>query len=177
MTRSVRRCRVVALVLLTLALLLPQAVFAAPSPDGQVPVQLPQAAAPSLAQGVWLWNRTEYNDDSVLQSPNPNAYTLAFMSDGRLAIQADCNTGSATYTVNGSSLTIGLGVMTLAACAPGSQDGPFLRDLAQVATYVFDGPQLVLNIRLDTGNMIFSPQSLTGLCIDRGRVRPALPYE
>jgi heat shock protein HslJ len=147
-------------VLLSLVLL-PQAAFAA-----QVPVQLPPApasAGPSLTQGVWLWTRTEYNDDSVLRSPDPNAYTLAFMSDGRLAIRADCNTGSATYTVDGSSLTIQPGVMTLAACPPGSQDGPFLRDLAQVVTYVFNGPQLVLNIKLDTGNMIFSPQSLTGL--------------
>jgi len=118
---------------------------------------------PTLTQGVWLWTRTEYSDDTVLRSPNPNAYTLAFMDDGRVAIRADCNTGSGSYTATDSSLTFGPAAITLAACPPGSQDAAFLRDLTQVVTYVFDGPQLVLNMKLDTGNMIFSPQSLTGL--------------
>src|SRR4029079_1125418 len=98
-----------------------------------------------LTQGVWLWTRTDYSDDSVLQSPNPNAYTVAFMDDGRVAIRADCNSGSATYTVNGASLTIQPGAMTLVACPPGSQDTVFVRDLGQVASYVFNG-RLVLNM-------------------------------
>jgi heat shock protein HslJ len=92
------------------------------------------------------------------------------MDDGRVAIRADCNSGSATYTVNGASLTIQPGVMTLVACPPGSQDTVFLRDLMQVASYVFNGPQLVLNMRVDSGNMIFSPQSLTGLAGPTWRV-------
>jgi len=99
----------------------------------------------------------------VLRSPNPNAYTLAFNPDGRVAIRADCNTGSAAYTVDGSQLTIEPGIMTLAACPPGSQDTRFVQDLSQVASFVFSGPQLVLNMRFDSGNMYFSPQSPTGL--------------
>jgi heat shock protein HslJ len=110
-----------------------------------------------------LWTRTEFSDDSVLRSPNPNAYTVAFNPDGRVAIRADCNSGSASYSVDGSQLTIEPGIMTLAACGPGSQDTRFVQDLFQVATFVFDGPQLMLNLRLDSGNMYFSPQSLTGL--------------
>ena len=157
--------------LLIVSLLLPRTLFAAPIMNGQVPIQLPppavpapSAATPSLTQGVWLWVRTQYSDDSVVQSRNPNQYTLAFMDDGRVAIRADCNTGSATYTTDGTGgLTIQPGIMTLAACPPGSQDTVFLRDLMQTATYVFDGPQLVLNMRLDSGNMYFSPQSPTAL--------------
>jgi len=173
-----RRAAVLGATLWTLWLLLPHALFAAPLVEGQVPVQLPpepggpaapvpaagpSGSSPSLTQGVWLWTRTEYSNDSMLQSPNPNAYTVAFMDDGSVAIRVDCNTGSATYTVNGSSLSLQPGAITLAACPPGSQDTVFLRDLLQVATYVFDGPQVVLNMALDSGNMIFSPQSLTGL--------------
>lgn len=45
----------------------------------------------------------------------------------------------------------------------GVQDSVFLRDLSQVASYVFDGPQLVLNMRFSSGNMIFAPQSPTAL--------------
>ena len=174
-----RRVSLAAPLLLVLTLLLPQTLFAAQLPEAQVPVQLPpapnapapiqplapapSASTPTLTQGVWLWTRTEYGDDTVLQSPNPNRYTVAFMDDGRVAIQADCNSGSAAYTTSDSSLTIGPAAVTLAACPPGSQDTAFLRDLMQVVTYVFAGPQLVLNMRLDSGNMIFSPQSLTGL--------------
>jgi len=155
-------------VLLTLLLLLTQ---------GQVPVQVPLPSPSTstqstqhLTQGVWLWTRTTYSDDSVLQSQNPNAYTVAFMDDGRVAIRADCNTGSSTYAVNGSALTIQPGAMTLVACPPGSQDTIFLRDLFQVASYVFNGPQLVLNMRVDSGNMIFSPQSTTALAGPTWRV-------
>ena len=67
--------------------------------------------------------------------------------------------------------------MTRAACPPGSQDTVFLRDLGQVATYVFDGENLVLNLKVDSGNMVFSPRppvSLTGpawqvLSVNNGR--------
>ena len=166
------RAPVIGAALLIASLVAPQALFAAPSVEAQVPVQLPppprsgvpappvSAATPSLTQGVWLWVRTVYGDDSVVQSQNPNQYTVAFMDDGRVAIRADCNTGSATYTTDGAGgLTIQPGIMTLAACPPGSQDTVFLRDLMRTATYVFDGPQLVLNMSLDSGNMYFSPQS------------------
>ena len=178
---SRQRCATLTIAaLIIVSLLAPQTLLAAQLPEAQVPVQLPPssgaptplqppvpaapaASTPSLTQGVWLWTRTEYSDDTVLQSPNPNAYTIAFMDDGRVSIQADCNSGSGAYTTSDSSLTIGPAAITLAACPPGSQDSVFLRDLMQVVTYVFDGPQLVLNLKLDTGNMIFSPQTLTGL--------------
>jgi heat shock protein HslJ len=172
-----RRCSLVGSALLLATLVLPQAVFAAQPGFAQVPVQLPPArpetstpAQPTvsadevrLTQSVWLWTRTEYGDGSVLQSPDPNNYTVAFMQDGRVAIRADCNTGSVPFTVDGAELTIQPGIMTLAACQPGSQGSMFVRDLMQVATFVFDGPQLVLNMRLSSGNMIFVPQSASAL--------------
>jgi len=139
----------------------PQLTFA------QVPVQLPPrppaaSLESSLTQNVWLWVRTEYGDDSVVESSNPNAYTLRFGED-RVAIRADCNTGSAGYVVNGSSISFQPGPITLVACGPDSQDSLFLRDLMQAATFVFAGDHLVLNLRFDSGNMIFSPQSPSAL--------------
>ena len=172
-----RSCSLLGSALLLAILALPQAVFAAPPVFAQVPVQVPparpQTTTPSLptvsadelrlTQGTWLWTRTEYGDGSVLQSPDPNNYTVAFMNDGRVDIRADCNTGSAPFTITGAELTIQPGNMTLAACPPGSHGSVFVRDLQQVATFVFDGPQLVLNMRFSSGNMIFSPQSPTAL--------------
>lgn len=157
------------------ALLFVSLLLVAQVAEGQVPVQLPPAPetpqppgqlaepGPSLTQGVWLWTRTEFADGNVLQSQNPNTYTVAFNDDGRLAIRADCNSGSGTYTVDGSALTIQPGPMTLVACPPGSQDSDFLRDLLLPSAYEFDGPQLVLTLGSDAGRMVFSPQSLTGL--------------
>jgi heat shock protein HslJ len=138
------------------------------------PAQVPQPstppapAAPSAGTaplGTWLWQRTEYANDTTVVSQDPSKYTLALLADGRYNIQADCNRGSGSYTVSGAQITFQPGPMTLAACLPGSQDSVFLRDLRQVVTYVMDGENLVLNMRIDTGNMVFSPQppvSLTG---------------
>jgi heat shock protein HslJ len=136
----------------------------------QVPVQLPppppSPGAGDITQGTWAWQRTEYSDGTTLTAANPNNYTVTFRSDGRAVIQADCNTASASYTLEGASLTFGPAATSLVACPPGSQDTVFLRDLSQTATYVFNGDQLVLNLRFDSGNMIFSPlppPSLTGV--------------
>jgi heat shock protein HslJ len=143
----------------------------------QVPVQIPPAApatsvpapmtpAATPIQGTWAWQRTEYGDGSTVEAEDPSKYTVTFRPDGRAVIVADCNTGSAGYSVDGASLTLQPAAVSLVGCPPGSQDTVFLRDLSRVATFVFNGDQLVLNLRFDSGNMIFSPvapPSLTGV--------------
>ncbi|MBV9329898.1 MAG: META domain-containing protein [Chloroflexi bacterium] len=148
------------------------AIAAGPAFAQVPPVQIPPPTSPSggggasITQAPWAWQRTEYGDGTSVVASNPNDYTVTFRTDGRAVIQADCNTGSGGYTLDGQSLTFQPIAMSLVACPPGSQDTVFLRDLSQVATYVFDGDKLVLNLRLDTGNMIFSPlppPTLTGV--------------
>jgi heat shock protein HslJ len=161
------------------AALVQAAFFAQP----QVPVQIPMTppapapttpsapappattAANPLTQGIWQWLRTEYGDDTTLTASDPSRYTIMLSPDGRLSVQADCNRAVGTYTLNGPQLTFQLGPTTLAACGPDSQDRVFMRDLGQVVSYVLDGGLLHLNMRLDSGNMVFSPQppaSLSG---------------
>jgi putative lipoprotein len=126
---------------------------------------------------VWLWQRTSYADGTTIACSDPSKYTLTFLASGTYAVQADCNQGSGAYDATGSQLTLKPGPMTRAACPPDSQDTVFLRDLGQVATYVFEGENLVLNLRTDSGNMVFSPRppvSLTGrawqvLTVNNGR--------
>ena len=142
----------------------------------QLAAQQPSPAS-ALTQGVWLWQRTDLTNDSTIACSDPRKYTLAVLANGRYDVQADCNQGSGTYTVAGPRLSIEPGPMTQAACPPGSQDTVFLRDLWQIATYVFDGENLVLNLQVDSGSMVFSPQpplSLTGpswqvLSVNNGR--------
>jgi heat shock protein HslJ len=136
---------------------------AVPPPAGGA--QTAPSATPDITQGLWLWQRNEMSDDSVIIVPDPSKYTVTFTPDGRLTVQADCNRAVGTYTRQGAQLTLKLGPTTLAACPPGSLGPQFLRDLGEVVTYVFDGEQLVLNMKVDSGNMIFSgqpPASLTG---------------
>jgi heat shock protein HslJ len=145
-------------------------VAAMDAQQAQVPVQLPASPAAGSAAlitgGVWQWLRSEYSDDTTVVAANPSSYTLALLQGGRLSIQADCNRATGSYTLEGSRLTLQLGPTTLAFCGPDSQADTYLRDLSNVVTYVFDGSQLVLNMKLDTGNMVFSPlpaASLTGV--------------
>src|SRR5262245_37988907 len=133
----------------------------------QVPVQLPlppPVSTDQLTQTTWQWLRTEYSNDTTVEASDPARYTVTFNSDGSLAIRADCNRVVGTYTRSGSALTLQLGPTTLAACPPDSQADVFVRDLANVGTYVFSGANLVLNLRIDVGNMVFeaTEQTLSG---------------
>ena len=121
-------------------------------------------AVPDELLGTWYWlafedsaNGQESNDVTV---SDPSKYTLAFMADGTVQIQADCNNASSQITVDGSNLTFAPGPMTLAECEPGSLYDVFLAHLGDVVTYVFDeDDNLVLNLKTDAGNMIFGRES------------------
>src|SRR5262245_20024618 len=158
-----------AVVMLCLAGAGHEAVSAQTSAPAQIPGQpsSPGGAQPMSAtvEGTWLWQRSEYSDDSTVTVSDPSRYVLGLLPGGRLTLQADCNQGSGTYSVSGSRITFQPGAMTLAACGPDSQDTVFMRDLRRVVTWVRDGENLVLNMQVDSGIMVFSPQpvaSLTG---------------
>ena len=76
-------------------------------------------------------------------------------SDGTVAVKADCNQVSGTYTLNGSGLVITLGPSTVAACPPDSQADVYLRQLTAVVEYAYDNNALILNMAFDTGGMRF----------------------
>lgn len=148
----------------------PAQIPTAPRPAG------PAASAPTpdlaarITQGVWLWQRTEYNNDTVVTVNEPSKYALAFQPDGALTVQADCNRGMGRYLLDGSRVTLTLGAMTLGLCPSGSQSDVFLRDLRDVASFVMDGEHLVLNLRVDGGNMVFAPQPAASLVGPEWRV-------
>lgn len=107
-----------------------------------------------LVNITWQW--TEFTDpNSQTAIPDPDNYALVFLADGSFNIIADCNSGSGTYTADGSSMTITIGTMTQVACGEESLSDKFIRNLGDVATYVFDSGRLVLNMKADAGNLIF----------------------
>jgi heat shock protein HslJ len=127
------------------------------STDNPMPTFSPQEYATSgLGDILWQWMLLDYSNDTTLLVDDTSKYTLQFMADGTIAGTADCNNFSGSYLVQGSSLQIFIGPMTRAACQPGSFSDEYIQRLGEVRTYVFDGGDLVLNLMMDGGNMVFS---------------------
>ena len=105
---------------------------------------------------TWQWVslvETEPAAQSVV--PSPENYTLTFLPDGEVSLQADCNTVSGTYTIEGNNLTIAMGPSTLASCGEASLDVQYLELLSTVANYTLEDDQLVLELENGVGRMSF----------------------
>lgn len=121
-----------------------------------------QNAGDELVGTVWLWQQTQDNSGQVITPPDPTRYTLEFMADGSVAVQADCNQGSGSYTASDNTLDIGQLITTLMACPAGSQDTEFLRQLDEVVSYLFKDGNLYLELPVDVGSMEFAPAEQAG---------------
>jgi heat shock protein HslJ len=123
---------------------------------------------PASAIGPIVWQLTEFVDNAKGSTPvdDPTKYTLQLGPDGRAFMKADCNQGSASYTISGNSIEFGQGTTTLALCEPESLSDRFLQELTFVRSFVIDQSgatdQLVLSLMADGGSLRFSP-ALTGV--------------
>ena len=109
-----------------------------------------------LTTGVWKWQQSADNSGQTWNSPNPANYTVQFNPDGTVAAQVDCNRSNGTYQADETNLTITLGPTTLMACPPPTLDNIFRLQLSQVSSYFFDGNDLILLWKMDSGSMKFS---------------------
>ena len=135
---------------------------------GNVEQAAPSATTAAGASGkltgvVWKWTKSLYNDGKTVTPVDPNRYLVEFLADGTLSITADCNRVGGTYKTEGNHLTITLGPSTLVACPPDSQAPEFTQQLGEVASYLFNGDNLVLEFKLDSGSMTFAPSAPNGL--------------
>ena len=113
--------------------------------------------ASDLVGYVWAWVEFLENNDTVTHPNMPANYTLEFMPDGQVAVQADCNRANGTYSVKGSQIEIELVPMTLAACPEDSLSDEYLRLLNDAVIYFREGDFLFLDIMMDAGTMKFFP--------------------
>jgi heat shock protein HslJ len=106
--------------------------------------------------GVWRW-ATFRDAKQEYAVPATTDYTLAFNDDGTVAVVADCNSGTGTYTVNSDgTLTIVVQVLTRAACPPGSLSDSFIEYLNQAGPFeVDDTGTLIIDLMADGGRMTF----------------------
>ena len=111
-----------------------------------------------LAQS-WQWITFQGAAESFTVE-NPQAYLLTFNEDGTLNVKADCNNALGEYSADNSDLTITLGPTTLAACPEGSRSEQFLRLLPSAAIYSFEGTELMIELMVDGGSLLFAPSSV-----------------
>ena len=113
--------------------------------------------SPNIFSIKWRWegfqDQAEVSDITV---PDPENYELILWNDGAFNFKADCNVGSGSYTINGSSLSLEFGPVTLAECGPDSLYSQYLDQLSFVGTYVTIEGELILNLVADAGNMVFA---------------------
>ena len=121
------------------------------------PVTMPwDERKPALTGSVWRWTETLMSDGTRIRPAAPERYALEFLPDGATRVRADCNTGSGRYeTAADRELTLGRLAVTQAACLPGSLGDAYLKGLANVSGYLFDGDNLVLMLTYDGGTMRF----------------------
>jgi heat shock protein HslJ len=123
--------------------------------DAQGARQVEYQANP-LVGPVWQLQQIQYMNDTSKTSDDPAKYTVQFLADGSLQFKADCNTGSGKYIINGNSLSIELGAMTMAACPPESLSDEFLQNLGIAASYIFQSGDLFIATQMDVAIMQFS---------------------
>jgi len=112
----------------------------------------------TLQSTVWRWVHSVIGNDTFVAPVDRDRYTISFANDGTFSARADCNQLSGTYRQLGRRLTLQPGPMTLVACPPGSNADDFVQQLGAVTSQAGTDTSLVLNLRLDSGSMVFEAQ-------------------
>ena len=112
----------------------------------------------ALTGVVWEWQGFQGGDGSEVVPDDPARYTILFLQDGSVAVQADCNRGTGSYTVDGSQIAIDEIVTTLIGCPSGSLGPQFLGYLAEAVSFVVRDGGLHLSLPADAGIATFAPR-------------------
>lgn len=125
---------------------------------GEVAQDFEGEADPSrmtLGMKTWNWVKTQYNNDTEVVPNEPGVFTLTFRDDGTFSATTDCNAMSGSYETDGSSISFGPIAMTKKYCE-GSQETVFAKDLQDIHAHLFTSKgELVLELPVDTGTMVF----------------------
>ncbi|MCF7843365.1 META domain-containing protein [Candidatus Gracilibacteria bacterium] len=109
----------------------------------------------TLDMKKWVWVKTQMNDGKVITPKMDGKFTLTFNKDGSVNMGTDCNSMGGKYTLNGKTLTFGQMMSTMMYCE-GSQEQEFGSALNEVSSYQFTSKgELILEIKMDSGAIIF----------------------
>jgi heat shock protein HslJ len=101
----------------------------------------------AIVTGGWKLQSLARPDSTVVTVNDPNRFTVEFVDVGsRLALRADCNTGSGTYTASARTLTVGPLAMTRAFCASSAPfDDEYVRVLGGESLFAATASSLELS--------------------------------
>lgn len=100
--------------------------------------------AAEVVPGVLKLQSLTRADATTVTISDPQQFTLEFLDNNRVAVKADCNRASGSFTVNGATLTIGPMAVTKAYCGSASLDGEFLSLLGGETVATVSTTSLVL---------------------------------
>jgi heat shock protein HslJ len=123
----------------------------------QVKIAPPPTAALPVAgttAGAWRWESL-ISSAGQMQIEQPERYTLELQNGGKALIRADCNSGQASYKLNGRNIAIKVLGMTKNACPSGSLSERFLKSLDAAVGQRLRGANLFLDLPGEDGTMIF----------------------
>ena len=109
----------------------------------------------TLGMKTWTWIKTEYNNDTLKEPAEKDAFTLSF-SDGRVQGTTDCNGFNGAYLVDGRKIHFDDKFAMTRMFCPDSQETEFVAMLLEIDSFFFTSPgRLILEIKLDSGVMHF----------------------
>ncbi|GHC63635.1 hypothetical protein GCM10007315_29980 [Gemmobacter tilapiae] len=123
----------------------------------------PQIQPPVMTLEGTSWRLVHFQsmDDAIgtIIPPRVENYTAQFLTDGKLALQLDCNRLSAGWAADGSSLTLTGGPMSRAFCGEGALDSQIARDLEFIRSFVLVDGKLAMALQADAGIYLWEPIS------------------
>ena len=129
-----------------------------PSPTVEQPASVPPPEEDLLMLRANPWQWVFFTNPVEQYSiDDPQNYIATFNNDATMNIVADCNNASGSYVVDGSSITIQVGPMTLVACPEGSRGDDLVKYLGSAAIYFFKDGHLFIDLMADGGTMEFAP--------------------
>jgi D-alanyl-D-alanine carboxypeptidase len=130
----------------------------APDPTAEEPAAVPppEEDLAMLRANPWQWVAFT-NPVEQYSIDDPQKYTVSFNNDATVNIVADCNNANGSYVIAGSSITIQIGPMTMAACPEGSHSDDFIKYLGSAASYFFENGHLFIDLMADGGTLEFAP--------------------
>ena len=109
----------------------------------------------TLGMHRWTWIETAYNNDTVVQPNEKEAFTLTFV-DGRVQGTTDCNGFSGAYTADDHRIRFDDKMAMTRMYCENSQETEFVKMLLEVRSYFFTSKgQVIFEIKFDSGIMRF----------------------
>lgn len=130
------------------------AAFAA-DPRTAASAALPEHVLNATWEWIWFGSGAEQ-----FEVDEPAQYTIEFLEDGAVAIQADCNRGRAEYELGADGqITLSPIATTMMLCPDGSLGDRFVNTLDQVRLYFEKDGDFFLEAPLDSGTLRFRRQA------------------